>query len=405
MKILVISSAFPPHIYGGGEVAAYNWTKLLVELGHDVSVVTSLENGETPKWGEQTPEGYKVYTLDLPRKFTYFGRDSQHSAADKLLWHAQDYFDPRSISRFKKVLEEISPDHIDVHNVIGFGFNIFESIAKRNIPVIYYLHDLNLACFKGSMFSRGKNCESLCTACKVTGYLRQKNLSKAPRVGYISPSRANLDKIRSYAPLVASSSHCAVIPNVPDDLPEELPVRVKDGTIRLLYVGRIEKIKGIDFLLQVLDQLAGHKFHLDVLGAGAQESELRTKYKDRSWVTFHGFVDKDTVMEYSAKADLFCMPSLWAETYGMVTARALQLGTPVIGSAIGGTKELVRHEKTGVLLEPGNLEDWKAEFLRIFNNPDIIGRWQDGAKDHADDYSKSSIGEKYQDLLTALHQV
>ncbi len=60
MRILVLSSAFAPHVYGGGEVAAYNMTRLLARRGHEVSVATLLEADAEPCWGERMPEGYRL---------------------------------------------------------------------------------------------------------------------------------------------------------------------------------------------------------------------------------------------------------------------------------------------------------------------------------------------------------
>jgi glycosyltransferase involved in cell wall biosynthesis len=193
-----------------------------------------------------------------------------------------------------------------------------------------------------------------------------------------------------------------VIRNVPDDLPP-LPDHRPSAVPRLLYAGRLEAIKGISFLLDVLSSLtSAYRFHLTVLGTGTLESELREQYGKCSWVTFKGFVPRADVAATMAQSDIFCTPSLWAETYGIVTAQALQIGTPVIGSRMGGTAELVRHEETGVLVEPGDATQWQAAFRRIFDAPILLEGWRSAALRHSDEFAAEHIGAAYEAFVSHL---
>jgi glycosyltransferase involved in cell wall biosynthesis len=178
MKILILSSIFPPHIFGGAEVAAYNMARLLVARGHEVHVATTAELGEPPAWGEAMAEGYKLYRLDIPRQHTLFGRQEHGGgAAQKVIWHAQDYFDPRNTKIIRKLLDDVRPDHIDIHNITGIGYNTLPLIGDGKASVAYILHDLGLACFNTSMFKDDMNCKGQCSGCQISSGLRLSQLN------------------------------------------------------------------------------------------------------------------------------------------------------------------------------------------------------------------------------------
>lgn len=400
-NILIISSAFPPHVFGGAEVAAYNRAKLLAKRGHTVNVATLHEQEATPAWGELTPEGFRLYRLKYPRGYTLFGRTRNNKVWKKVVWHLQDYFDSRNRKLIKQLLDEVKPDHIDIDNLVGFGFNTLAEIGNRNISVAYILHDLNLACFNTCMFRAGATCKKQCISCRGVAVLRQAHLKKIDRLGFISPSRTNLESAKKYIPAARKTPSC-VIRNVPECLPKPI-ARQPSDKVRLLFAGRLDPVKGIEFLLKTLDSISAvYDFHLTVLGTGPIETRLRTRFGHRKWVTFRGFVPGTEVTQAIMQSDVYCIPSLMAETYGLVTAQALQLGTPVIGSSVGGTTELIRDGITGLLLPPGDSLAWRAGFLKIFSDRTILAKWQENAINHAREFDENLIGSAHEDFIENL---
>src|SRR2546423_1678632 len=147
MKILVLASLFPPHIFGGAEIAAFNMVKLLVSRGHDVSVATIHEASTEFCWGTMMPEGYKLYHMKTFRSHTLYGRTQVRGRLQKAIWHLQGYYDPRNIVEIKKLLAAVTPEHIDIHNIMGIGFNTLAHLNESRASVAYVLHDVALACF------------------------------------------------------------------------------------------------------------------------------------------------------------------------------------------------------------------------------------------------------------------
>ncbi len=319
----------------------------------------------------------------------------QTSSAHKILWHLQDYADWRNRHMMRQLLNEVRPDQVDIHNILGFGFNTLEEIGKRGIPVKFFLHGLDLVCFHATMFRNGRNCKTPCIKCKIIGALRQANLKKAGNIGFIAPSQAPLDQLLLFAPWLDQLPK-AVIKNVPDSLPP-LPEYTPSREIKLAFAGRLALGKGIDFLLSVLDGLSSRfTFKIDILGTGPLEPTLREQYKKKSWAVFHGFVSREQVACTIARADLFCMPSLWPETYGLVTAQALQIGTPVIGSNIGGTRYLVRHGKTGILVAPGDKTAWTSSLSELLTSPTQLRSLRREAFAFRKDFDDNLIIDSYE---------
>lgn len=400
-RVLIVSSIFHPHVFGGAEVAAYNRARLLVRRGCDVSVVTLREQNSPPAWGEVAPEGYRLYRVASPRRQTLFDRHRTLPKKGGILWHLQDYFDVRNHHLLGAIMDEVVPDHVEIDNLIGLGFNVLTEIGRRKIPTVYILHDLHLACLKTGMFRKGKSCARQCLRCRPAAILRQATLGGATHLGFISPSQANLEKAKKFVPVVNRSLSC-VIRNVPEHVPE-LPQRVKSDRIRLTYAGRLDPVKGISFLLRVLDRLSpDYDFHLTVLGTGPDEESLRAEYGQKSWVTFRGFVPKQQVMSVLAASDLLCMPSLVQESYGLVTAEALQLGTPVIGSDAGGTAELVRPGVTGMLVAAGDEKAWQKALGEIFDDPGRLETWHENVVRYAHEFGEDSIWQAYESFLAKL---
>lgn len=134
---------------------------------------------------------------------------------------------------------------------------------------------------------------------------------------------------------------------------ERPPRMLKDGPVRLLFVGTDWERKGGPIALEVAAELSkrGIECHLDVVGYRPDPLAQPTP----TYVTFHGFIDKATpegealLDSLYADATLFILPTL-AEAYGIVFAEAAHHGLPSVAYATGGVTSVVLSGKTGILL-------------------------------------------------------
>lgn len=138
----------------------------------------------------------------------------------------------------------------------------------------------------------------------------------------------------------------------------------RDDRCHVLFVGRFEKRKGIDLLLDaipaVLDAHPGTTFELmgrdDLAGERGvpYREEFETRHAGAEWldrVTFRGHVDDDQLWQAYADCDVFVAPSRF-ESFGLIFLEAMMYSLPVVALSAGATPELVVHEETGLLVTP-----------------------------------------------------
>lgn len=136
---------------------------------------------------------------------------------------------------------------------------------------------------------------------------------------------------------------------------------MKEGELRILFVGTLIPRKGLHRLLKALHSLGGRPFRLDVVGseeadrryAAAIRGEVR-KLGLEGRVQFHGALAGGNLEERFRAAQLLVVPSSY-EGFGIVYLEAMGFGLPVIASASGATDEIVRHESTGFLVPSGDV--------------------------------------------------
>lgn len=148
----------------------------------------------------------------------------------------------------------------------------------------------------------------------------------------------------------------------------------------ILFVGRIEPVKGIEQLLRALSYLKNrHGSRLVIIG-GDDNSQHETEKLLRlarelhieDSVTFAGSVKQDELPCYYSAADV-CVISSYYESFGLVALESLACGTPVVATDVGGSKSIIREGETGYVVadnEPHHLAE-KIDLLLSKQSPDI----------------------------------
>ncbi|MCK4692864.1 MAG: glycosyltransferase [Anaerolineales bacterium] len=187
----------------------------------------------------------------------------------------------------------------------------------------------------------------------------------------------------------------------------------------LLYVGRIEPLKGIDTLIEAVGILHGegvldeHPFCLAVIGGDPQVSReqmttemerlqsLRKSLGILDLITFLGKRDQDTLQYYYSAAEVVVVPSHY-ESFGLVALEAMACGTPVVASETGGLAFLVRDGETGFHVPTADPEAL-AERLRVIIQDDVLrAKLGNQAAKYAKAYAWSEIVEQILDIYSSL---
>lgn len=165
---------------------------------------------------------------------------------------------------------------------------------------------------------------------------------------------------------------------------------------RVCAVGRLVEKKGFGDLLDALALLVadGHHVHLDLVGSGPQEAELRDRAaalgllrEGAEHVTFHGPLPQDRVRDVVARAAVFAAPCVLGadgnrDGLPTVLLEAMALGTPVVSTPVTGIPEAVRDGETGRLVPPGDAPALAAALGALLGDPGEAARLADGARAH-----------------------
>lgn len=202
----------------------------------------------------------------------------------------------------------------------------------------------------------------------------------APDKIHIIPPGVDLHRFRPIDPAVAKAR-----------------VGIPCGDTNLLFVGRIEPLKGIDTLLCAMSILqerdpeavrhtcvaiiGGDPWAEDMDAEMARLQALRTQLGIHDLVTFLGAKDQDVLPDYYAAAEMVIMPSHY-ESFGMVALEAMAMGTPVIASEVGGLAHLVQDNRNGRHVPSRDPHALAACIQELLSDPARRARL--GAQAHAD---------------------
>jgi len=197
-------------------------------------------------------------------------------------------------------------------------------------------------------------------------------------------------------------------------------VGIPCGNANILFVGRIEPLKGVDTLLRAMSILqarhpaaiadtclaiiGGDPWNDDPSTEMGRLQQLRTDLGINNLVTFLGAKDQDILPYYYAAAEMVVMPSHY-ESFGMVALEAMAMGTPVIASEVGGLAHLVQPGVNGFHVPVHDPEALAARILDLLTNDALRQQLGQQARTYAKQYSWESIAAQmidiYREVVTA----
>ncbi len=156
---------------------------------------------------------------------------------------------------------------------------------------------------------------------------------------------------------------------------EPLP-QFDDGKLNVLFLGRLERRKGLPYLLQAFALLKREVPDLRLIVAGGDGGMLAPcqRFVERSGLTdvlFVGYVPEADLPRYYRSAHVFCAPNTGAESQGLILLEAMASGVPVVASAIEGFREVITHGQEGLLVPPGDGEALAQALLRLLSDPSL----------------------------------
>jgi glycosyltransferase involved in cell wall biosynthesis len=401
MKILQINKYF--YIKGGAETVFFNTMDLLKREGHTV-IPFSLKN----KKNFSSP--YDAYFVDYPEL-------SESGLWTKLKYSPAFIHNREAARKLDLLLTTEKPDIAHIHLLFNsFSVAILLVLKKHHIPVVMSVHDYRLIC-PAYAFIDGDG--RFCERCKTKRYYhcvlhRCYNkkwinslllaVDSYYRTYFIRPVEY-IDKF-IFVSDFSRNKHIAIDPSFESQstyLYNFTPIPAEKESVRgnyLLSFGRISAEKGIVTLMQAMMDLPDVK--LKIAGTGPLWEELKEQKLPN--VEFLGFMQGEDLYNCIRNAMFVVVSSECYEGNPLSIVESMTLGTPVIGSAIGGIPELIQDEQTGYLFEVKNPESLQQTIRKAMSVPDEAYH---AMSDAARKFALSNFSEKthYRKLMEVYHSL
>ena len=358
MRILHIVTAFPRT---SGDVITPWLVELLQRLraaGHEVEVFTSAYKGA----GDQVVDGIPVH------RFRYFFRGwenltHEETAPDRmrrsLLYRVLPlFFVAAGMLAIWRHVRRHHYDVIHVHWPLPLALLGWAAQRAHRAPLVSTFYGVELRWVKGSL--------------RALKWLVRWAARRSDRVVAISSYTAR--ELRELADVpIEVIPYTTALP-APPSLPQ-----ATGGPPVLLFVGRLVERKGVPYLIEAIGLLRDVSIRLVIVGDGPERPKLEAAA--RHWgvadrVEFRGKVSATELQGAYARASAFVLPSVFdargdTEGLGVVALEAMNYGTPVVASRIGGIPDIVEDGVTGLLVPPGDAAALAATLRRVLDEPDL----------------------------------
>ena len=183
---------------------------------------------------------------------------------------------------------------------------------------------------------------------------------------------------------------------------------LQDGMINLLFMGRLEKRKGLKYLIGAYSRLKWDwpNLRLLVVGPGKpdRDSQRIISERDLKDVVFVGEVSDDEKFRYYQTADIYCSPATGGESFGIVLLEAMAAGKPIVATSIEGYASVITHGEEGLLAPPKNDEALASAIATLLKDPALCINLATNARRKAEEFRWDRVARRVMDYyLTCLN--
>ena len=368
MRILSVNKFY--YIKGGCERYLFGLNRMLRAQGHQI-IPFSMEHPENEK------SQYSSYFVSQADFFSSGG------VVDKIKAGLNVTYSREARQKIETLIKDTQPQIAHLHNIAHqLSPSILYGLQKHNIPIVQTLHDFKLVCPTYTMYTQSQVCERCLTGQYYNALRYRCNKGSLP-VSAINVVEMYLHNsiLHSYDKVDAFIAPSAFLRNkmieggvVPERI-HHIPnfIRVSDYTPHyqndgyLLFFGQLITVKGLDILLQAMQEFPD--IRLVVAGRGADKKRYESYARGRNLnVSFVGFQSGDALCKLIQNSLVVVVPSVWYENLPYTILESFAYGKPVIASNLGGMAELVTDGETGYLFEAGNPQDLAAKIRKALAN-------------------------------------
>lgn len=382
MKIGIISNLYPPFVRGGAELIAALEADGFKAAWQHVFVISSkpYKNFSSFRTSKDQNEQMNIYRF-YPINFYYYLNDFKFPAFVRIFWHLLDIFNIFSYFKIKKILLAEKPDLVLTHNLMGLGFLLPLLLRRLKIRHWHTLHDVQLVAPAG-LILHGQENSLRHRLFKILAYPQlMRALFASPEL-VISPSKFLLNYYNDFGFFPQSKK--VVWPNPLRGLVQF--TKIPDYNLNLLFLGQVNKAKGIFDLIEVIKSLKLTNIKLNIIGVGQDLVAAKKLASPNKNIKFYGWLSHQEMLPILQKTDILVVPSLCYENSPSVIYEALALGLPVIAANIGGTAELIHEGKNGWIYPAGDKQKLKEKITSLYQQRDKIHLLSDNCRKSVEPY-------------------
>ncbi len=395
MRILFVSNLYPPYGRGGYEQWCEEVALALGARGHTMAVLTSnvgvtSDQRDPAAKGEDSAYPFTVYRL------LHNQVDGGLAQTTLRLLREPRRFEAENLAHTERVIDEFRPDAVMIWGMWNIDRSVPQRIeAKMGTRVAYYFCDY-WPTLPSAYVQRFQEPARHAPMQHVKSLMGRYFL---PRLGEADPlplrlanpicvSRAVRDILVARGTAV---EHARIVYG--GTTVEQFGVVRRPATtgsamsqepLRLLYIGRLEPIKGVHTVVAAMQRLDA-RVSLSILGAGdpdytaaLQATVAQAGMGDR--VRFLGTAQRSEVPQVLAQHDVLLFPSEWDEPFARSVLEAMAAGLAVVGTTTGGTGEILVEGETGLTFAAGDAGQLARQIQRLVDDPGLRQRLAQSAR-------------------------
>ncbi|MBF2066009.1 MAG: glycosyltransferase [Calothrix sp. C42_A2020_038] len=363
-KLLFVNVLYPPQALGGATGVVKNIIDTLKEKFddcYDISVFTyDLHNPNGYELCEYVQDSVHVTRLSLP-------------PFPDIDWRYQDQ---RVYEIFSQYLKLTQPDLIHFHCIQRLTASVLEAAADLNIPAVVTVHDAWWICDHQFMLDRdgversfhqndplvvAQYADDLNKSLARRRYLA-KQINCAKVLLAVSGFQAELYKLNGFPQIQVNRNGIKSLPVLP---------RTPSKRIRLGYAGGICVHKGYYFLKEAITTANLHNTEVTVIDLFVDSGLPRYETWGSTRVKFIPKLVPERMSEFYCQIDVLVAPSLWSESFGLITREATLAGVWVVASNKGGLAEDILPGVNGDLFSPDDINELVTILKRIEQAPEL----------------------------------
>lgn len=382
MRILFVTSQYPPHELGGYEQLCQEAAQGLQARGHDVRVLTS-------RFGLKPRDARRVDNVDR----------SLHLTADIHYYKPLDFFlrrparEKSNLAALKSAIDEFAPDVVMFWGMFALSHDL-PYHAEKWLPgrVSYYIGsywpldpDLHEEYWKSpanrqvtEWIKRPLRALALAQL-KREGYPRTLKFEHVLSCSeYVRDRLAEAGRLPAGAEVVYAGSDPQMFQTNPAAHEPD-----PEGYLWLLYFGRLVPEKGVHTAIEAIGLLKREHLavyvKLTVMGDGHPDYKRHLLQRVAELgiadqVIFVPKVAREDIPQSLPNFDVFLFTSTWPEPFGRTIIEAMMAGLVVIGSDVGGSREIFQHYDREMLFQPGDAQGLADRIKRVLDDPKLRSR-------------------------------